>query len=106
MKKKLLLYSGILAAIAIILTAGLINVTVYRDFNDNMHETVRLNAANISQAYAAFGRPYLETVEGDSSTYRVTLVAPGGEVLFDTAAAAATLPNQARDQCRPGCGQR
>ena len=50
MKKKLLLYSCLLAAIAIILTAALINITVYRDFNDNMHESVQLNAANISQA--------------------------------------------------------
>ena len=74
MKKKLLLYSCLLAAIAIILTAALINVTVYRDFNDNMRETVRLNATNISQAYDMFGLDYLETVESDSSTYRVTLV--------------------------------
>ena len=84
MKKKLLLYSCLLAAIAIILTAALINVTVYRDFNDNMRETVSLNATNISQAYDMFGLDYLETVESDSSTYRVTLVSPSGEVLFDT----------------------
>lgn len=95
MKKKLLLYSCLLAAIAIILTAALINITVYRDFNDNMHETVQLNAANISQAYDTFGLDYLETVEGDSSTYRVTLVSPGGEVLFDTAADAESLANHA-----------
>ena len=95
MKKKLLLYSCLLAAIAIILTAALINVTVYRDFNDNMRETVRLNATNISQAYDMFGLDYLETVESDSSTYRVTLVSPSGEVLFDTAADAESLANHA-----------
>ena len=95
MKKKLLLYSCLLAAIAIILTAALINITVYRDFNANMHESVQLNAANISQAYDTFGLDYLETVEGDSSTYRVTLVSPGGEVLFDTAADAESLANHA-----------
>ena len=95
MKKKLLLYSCLLAAIAIILTAALINVTVYRDFNDNMRETVRLNATNISQAYDMFGLDYLETLESDSSTYRVTLVSPSGEVLFDTAADAESLANHA-----------
>ncbi len=95
MKKKLLLYSCLLAAIAIILTAALINVTVYRDFNDNMRETVSLNATNISQAYDMFGLDYLETVESDSSTYRVTLVSPSGEVLFDTAADAESLANHA-----------
>lgn len=95
MKKKLLLYSCLLAAISIILTAALINITVYRDFNANMHESVQLNAANISQAYDTFGLDYLETVEGDSSTYRVTLVSPGGEVLFDTAADAESLANHA-----------
>lgn len=95
MKKKLLLYSCLLAAIAIILTAALINITVYRDFNANMHESVQLNAANISQAYDTFGLDYLETVEGGSSTYRVTLVSPGGEVLFDTAADVESLANHA-----------
>ena len=93
MKKKLMLYSCALAAIAIIFTAALINVTVYRDFNDNMRYSVRLDAINISQAYNAFGLPYLETVEGDSTDYRVTLVSPQGEVLLDTAADTESLTN-------------
>ena len=41
-----------------------------------------------------FGLDYLETVR-DSSTYRVTLVSPSGEVLFDTAADAESLANHA-----------
>ena len=95
MKKKLLLYSCLLAVAAIIITAVLINITVYRDFSDSMRESVRLDAVNISQAYGSYGEDYLETVEGDSSTYRVTLISEQGEVLFDTAADAESLANHA-----------
>lgn len=94
MRKRILAFSSLLAAFAVLLTGVLISVAAYRDYRTNVSNQIVLEAGYLSAGAQAYGAEYLSNVKTQPSQ-RITLVAADGRVLFDSFSEAATLPNHA-----------
>ncbi|MDR0377842.1 MAG: PAS domain-containing protein [Spirochaetaceae bacterium] len=98
MKKKILAFVCAAAGLSIVLTAVLIHMAVYQDIFDDLKQTTAAAAEYLAALYESNGNGYLESPPGTDllspgDGLRVTLIAPGGQVLYDTAADGGALPN-------------
>jgi two-component system phosphate regulon sensor histidine kinase PhoR len=82
MKKRILIFSCLLAGFSIILTAISLNVISYYVFYDEMCDVVRTEAGLIVAGVDQAGEGYLETL-APAMESRVTLISADGYVVFD-----------------------
>jgi two-component system phosphate regulon sensor histidine kinase PhoR len=93
MKKKILLFVCAAAGLSVILTAGLIHMAVYQDISEDLKRNITAAAEYIGAACELNGIRYLESLPRENRSIRITLIAPGGRVLYDTTADPGKLPN-------------
>jgi two-component system phosphate regulon sensor histidine kinase PhoR len=93
MKKKILLFVCTAAGLSVILTAFLIHMAVYQDISEDLKHNIAAAAEYIGAACEINGVSYLESLPRENRGIRITLVASGGRVLYDTAADPGKLPN-------------
>jgi two-component system phosphate regulon sensor histidine kinase PhoR len=93
MRRAILIFSCVLAGISVILTAALIHAYVYRGFAERMRQELRAEADYIARAVESLGEEYLSGLPRDMTKPRVTLVSPGGDVLYDTLRGAEEMGN-------------
>jgi two-component system phosphate regulon sensor histidine kinase PhoR len=115
MRRKILLFVCTLAGFSIVLTSVCIHCAVYWDYADMMERDVMIETGYISAAVEMSGLRYLSSLDrtavrgGDGST-RITLIDPGGRVLFDTNAGAESMENhlsrqEIQEAIRTGTGR-
>jgi two-component system phosphate regulon sensor histidine kinase PhoR len=93
MKKKILLFICAATGLSVILTAGLIHMTVYQDISKNLKRNITAATKYIGAANDLNGISYLEALPRENLDIRITLIAPDGQVIYDTAADPGKLPN-------------
>jgi two-component system phosphate regulon sensor histidine kinase PhoR len=102
MRGKILRFVCALAGCSIALTAVFIHFAVYWDYSNIMKRNVAAESLYIGAALEMAGLRYLETLGRDGFNRagvqngvatRITLIAPGGQVLFDTSAGAESMEN-------------
>ena len=92
MRKKILSFSALLAAFAVVLTAAFVTFAAYRDFLSSIQQEVSLQAVYIRSGIELSGLPYLQKLEANSQ-HRITVIDEEGDVLFDSVANPATMGN-------------
>ncbi|MDR2177139.1 MAG: PAS domain-containing protein [Treponema sp.] len=93
MKKKILFFVCTAAGLSVILTAVLIHMAVYQDISEDLKHNISAAAEYIVAACELNGTSYLESLPRENRGMRITLIASGGRVLYDTAADPGSLPN-------------
>ena len=84
MRRKIFLFSMLLAVIAIIVTSGLITVASYYDFFEAIKQEVIAETSYISMGYRLAGEDYLENLSHQTG-HRLTLISADGTVIHDSA---------------------
>jgi two-component system phosphate regulon sensor histidine kinase PhoR len=79
------------ALVAMLLMSCLIFVVMYGQFYRDMKQTVEKETGIIVEGYKLSGEEYLRRLNAGAT--RVTLIAPGGTVLFDNLADPASMEN-------------
>ncbi|MDR1572419.1 MAG: PAS domain-containing protein [Clostridiales Family XIII bacterium] len=93
MKKRILLFSCLLSAFSIALTAVLSNCVFYLDLAEKTQDEIAAEAAYIGAALERSGPEYLETLRGYGERSRITLIDGDGAVLYDSQSDAASMEN-------------
>ncbi|MDR1024705.1 MAG: PAS domain-containing protein, partial [Treponema sp.] len=97
MRGKILRFVCAAAGFSIVVTAVFIHFALYWDYSAGEKQDLAVESAYISTALELAGLQYLESFArtGIQNTVptRITLVAPGGQVLFDTDAGAESMEN-------------
>jgi len=96
MRKKINRFLLLLSAVSLLVFAILMMGVLYGVMTDRLRQEQKNEAAYMAQGIRAAGDPiaYLARVENVNST-RLTLIAPGGAVLFDSVADASQMENHA-----------
>ncbi|MDR1444849.1 MAG: hypothetical protein LBI94_08220 [Treponema sp.] len=119
MRGKILRFVCAAAGLSIVLTAVFTYFAVYWDYTAAVKQELAVESAYIGTAVELSGPQYLESLsrtgvqDGTRSgglPTRITLVAPGGQVLFDTSAGAESMENhlsrrEIRDALETGTGR-
>jgi len=84
MKRRIFLFSALLAGISVILTSILVTLVGYNDFFEGIKQEVMAEAAYIHTGYKLAGEDYLEALDYRSG-HRLTVISPDGTVLYDSA---------------------
>ncbi|MDR1352060.1 MAG: PAS domain-containing protein [Treponema sp.] len=97
MRGKILRFVCATAGFSIVLTAIFSHFALYWDYSASEKQDLAVVSAYIGTGFELAGLDYLESlartnIQDDVST-RITLVAPGGQVLFDTDAGAESMEN-------------
>ena len=83
MRRRIFLFSVLLAIVATIVTSVLVTVASYHDFFETIKREVVAEAAYIGRGYEHAGKDYLESLE-HLAGHRITLISPDGMVLHDS----------------------
>ena len=83
MRRRIFLFSVLLAIAATIATSILVTMVSYNDYFDSIKREVIAEATYIVAGYNLGGEAYLQELAHPAG-HRITLIAPGGEVLFDS----------------------
>ena len=83
MRRKILLFSVLLAIIAIIVTALLVTAASYRDFFEAIKKEVMAEAHYISMGYELAGEDYLINLKHQTG-HRLTVISTDGMVIHDS----------------------
>jgi len=84
MKRRIFLFSALLAGAAVVVTALLVTWAAYGDFFQGIQQEVEAETAYIRAGYALAGEPYLHSLDYKPG-HRLTVIAPDGTVLYDSA---------------------
>ena len=84
MRRKILLFSVLLAIVAIIVTSVLITIASYYDFSAAIKREVMAEAEYTSRGYELAGMDYLESLTHQTG-HRLTIILPDGRVIHDSA---------------------
>ena len=83
MRRRIFLFSMLLAITATIATSLLVTVASYHDFFAAIKKEVIAEASYISTGYELAGRDYLEGIDHQTG-HRLTIISPDGTVLHDS----------------------
>jgi len=108
-RKRIFLFSALLAAGAVMLAALLIFLTEYRDVTRTVQLETRTEMAYVQAGYQVGGEAYLQQLAG-CSEHRITWISAEGEVLFDSLYEEADMADHAdrpevRDAAAYGSGE-
>jgi len=84
MKRRIFLFSAMLAGVAVIVTSILATIVAYDDFFDGIKLEVMAEAAYIKDGYTLAGEEYLDALEHRAG-HRLTIISGDGAVLHDSA---------------------
>ena len=109
MRRKILLFSVLLAIVAIIVTSVLITVASYHDFSVAIKHEIIAEASYIGAGYELAGIDYLEGLQ-HPKWHRLTLIANDGTVIHDSSGNSALMDNhrdrpEVRDALQNGVGE-
>ncbi|MDR0452891.1 MAG: PAS domain-containing protein [Treponema sp.] len=98
MRRRILLFASALAGFSILLTAVLVHFAVYWDYAELMKRDIAIEAEYIRAALELSGERYLDSLapaarRAGGPFSRITLIDPGGRVLFETDAGAESMEN-------------
>lgn len=93
MKRKIFLNFIFIAIITTVLTSALIGGLMYRQLFDMMRQTVENEAFLIASGVDISGESYLESLNNNPDSPRITFVSLNGTVLFDNFENAAQMEN-------------
>ena len=85
MKKKIFTSMFLIAVITAVFTTLLTTVVVFTDSSKEMHAATKMEAHYVIEAYYELGHVHLQGF-ADVTESRVTIIAPDGEVIFDSSA--------------------
>ena len=83
MKRRIFLFSSLLAGVAVIATSILATIVAYDDFFDGIKREVMAEASYIQDGYALAGESYLNALEHRAG-HRLTIISGDGTVLHDS----------------------
>jgi len=109
MRRKILLFSVLLAIIATIGTSVLVTVASYRDFFDAIKKEVKAEASYISIGYELAAEDYLDGINHQTG-HRLTIISHDGTVIHDSATISEQMDNhldrpEVQDALRHGTGE-
>ena len=84
MKRRIFLFSALLAGISVIFTSILVTLAAYDDFFEDTKRDAAAEAAYIRDGYELAGGDYLRALDYRSG-HRLTVISPDGTVLYDSA---------------------
>ena len=84
MKRRIFLFSALLAGISVIATSILVTLIAYEDFFAGIKLEVAAEASYIRAGYELAGEEYLQALDHRSG-HRLTVISPDGTVLHDSA---------------------
>ncbi|MDR3354675.1 MAG: hypothetical protein LBO21_06525 [Synergistaceae bacterium] len=93
MRRRILVFTCLLSAAAIVLTAVLIHMAVYRGFSERMSREMETECDLIVSAVNLSGIEYLRSIQKLGSAPRITLIDRDGSVLFDNGWDASSMEN-------------
>lgn len=92
MKKRITVFSALLASLAVIITSVLITLSSYNNFFNNVKQEVKVEASYIESGIKCSSTDYLNSIDFQSG-HRVTLINSDGSVLFDNMSDPKTMDN-------------
>ncbi|MDF2838477.1 MAG: domain S-box, partial [Evtepia sp.] len=92
MKRKIFLFSMLLALISVILTSIVITITTYNHFFHTIKQEIALEATYLRPGIEHFGTDYLSQIEVHQG-HRLTIIAPDGTVFYDSSTDPAQMDN-------------
>lgn len=92
MKKKINVYMMLLAVLGIMITLVLLSLVYYNNFREQVIYDLRTTCHLLSDMYDASG-DYISAAGDSAEELRVTLISPGGEVLYDSGADEEAMEN-------------
>ena len=109
MRRRIFLFSMLLAIIAVIVTSVLITVASYYDFFSAVQQEVMAETSYISIGYELSGEEYLANFEKRTG-HRLTIISPDGGVIYDSMEKSDRLDNhltrpEVQDALRTGTGE-
>ena len=84
MKRRIFLFSALLAGISVIATSILVTLIAYEDFFAGIKQEVAAEASYIRAGCELAGEDYLQALDHRSG-HRLTVISPDGTVLYDSA---------------------
>ena len=92
MKRKIFLFSALLAGLSVLVTSILITFAAYQDFSRTMQLEVRATASYLHRSMEQYGAAYLDDLQLQRG-HRVTIIAADGSVLYDSKADSSSMDN-------------
>lgn len=92
MKRRIFLFSALLAALAVLISSILITVAAYNDSFGTIKREVAAEASYIRSGVELGGEAYLQQIERQVG-HRLTVIGPDGTVLFDSVGDPAQMDN-------------
>lgn len=92
MKRKIFLFSALLTGMSVLLTSIIILVAAYNDFFHTIKQEIAAEVSYIRSGIELSGMDYLTQIE-PSQRHRLSIIAPDGTVLFDSAGNPAAMDN-------------
>jgi len=92
MKRRIFLFSALLAAIAVIATSILVTMVGYDDYFEGIKKEVAAQTSYIRAGYELIGENYLHTLNYKSG-HRLTVISREGAVLYDSAGTPEQMDN-------------
>jgi two-component system phosphate regulon sensor histidine kinase PhoR len=93
MKQRIFNSMCLLAFLTVLLSVTLLAMAMYQQRSEDMRRGMNNQAAYIAAGIAAGGPGYLFAIQGEDKASRITLIDPGGKVLFDNRVPAAEMDN-------------
>jgi two-component system phosphate regulon sensor histidine kinase PhoR len=93
LRRRILVFTCLLAAVSIVLTAVLIHMAVYRGFAERVMLEMAAESDLIVSAVNLSGVAYLQSISESGSAPRVTLIDRDGRVIFDNGWDASIMEN-------------
>ncbi len=84
MRKRILLFTCILASLAAIISALLIHFIIYRDYEDRTRQSLVTEAGYISIILESGDYDYIGDLDRKITDHRLTLIDPDGVVIYDS----------------------
>jgi two-component system phosphate regulon sensor histidine kinase PhoR len=92
-RRRILVFTSLLAAVSIVLTAFFIHMAVYRGFAERVSLEMAAESELIASAVNLLGAEYLRSFPENDSSPRITLIDRDGSVLFDNGWDASVMEN-------------
>jgi len=94
MKRRVFLFSALLASISVLITSILVTMSAHHGFEVSLRREVAAEATYLCTGIEQYGADYLNRIELQRG-HRITLIAPDGSVLFDSNSTPESMDNHA-----------